>query len=183
MLLAGDFSMLPAAADSARVVEHVYAVSLSALAPIGIAGVATIALRRSQAASRAAILRAGVVALAIVFLGGLLPFHRIAWIVPSGLADPLIALGRMQMGAPLARLIADQPSGADVLLVRWLLAVYVVGALAVLVPFTVACARLASRTHRATVVSNARIQRVFDDARLASGVSRRVPLLSSGEVG
>src|SRR4051812_20250014 len=174
MIAAADLGILPAVADSARVVEHVYAVSLSTLAPVGIAGVATVALRRSQAASRATILRAAIVALAIVYVGGLFPFHRIAWIVPSGLADPLIALGQMPMGAPLAKLIPHQPGGGEVLLVRWLFAMYVVGAAVVLLPFVMGWIRRASRMRRATVVTGARIQAVFDDARAVSGVTRRV---------
>jgi beta-lactamase regulating signal transducer with metallopeptidase domain len=182
MLTAATFGVLPTVADSARVVEHVYAVSLSALAPLAIAGVATVALRRSQAASRSAVLRASVLAMLIICLGGFLPDHRIAWIVPTGLADPLIVLGRMQIGAPVARLFADQASGGEGLLVRWLFVVYVVGVVSVVIPLGVATARLARHTRHATPIADERIIRLFDQARATIGVTRTLGLFASSHV-
>jgi beta-lactamase regulating signal transducer with metallopeptidase domain len=182
MITAAAFGVLPAVADSARVVEHVYAVSLSALAPLAIAGVATVALRRSQAASRSAVLRASVLAMLIICIGGLLPAHRVAWIVPTGFADPLIALGRMQVGAPIAKLLADQASGAEVLLVRWLFILYVVGVIGVLVSLVVATARLARHTRRATPVADRRVLDLFDQARTTTGVARPLGLFMSSDV-
>ena len=63
-----------------------------------------------------------------------MPAQRIAWVVPAGLASPLVTLGRMQIGAPLARLLGAEglSGGSESLAVRLLLAAYLVGSSIVL---------------------------------------------------
>jgi beta-lactamase regulating signal transducer with metallopeptidase domain len=88
----------------------------------------------------------------------------------------------MQMGAPLARLLAVESTSTESLTVRLLLGVYVLGAMAVLLPLGIAAARLARRTRFATPILDERIIRLFADTRAAMGVHRPVRLLTSTDV-
>jgi beta-lactamase regulating signal transducer with metallopeptidase domain len=168
-------AFLPAAADSARAIERMYTVSLSALVPIGVAAVAAVALRGSQAASRAAVWRATVAALLLVYFGGLFPVHRLAVVVPDGLASPLILLGRMQVGAPSPSITSNSES----VIVHLAFLIYLVGASVVLIPLALAALGLSRRTARATPANDPRLLRIFDDAKGAVGVRRSVRLLIS----
>jgi len=84
-------------ADSARAVASVYTVSLLATVPLALAALGVLLLRRSTAEARVLVLRAAIAALLLVFIGRQLPLQWVAWVVPSALAAPLIALGRVQV--------------------------------------------------------------------------------------
>src|SRR5512146_1866880 len=84
-------------ADSARAVSTVYTASLLAIVPIAIAVIASLALRRQSAQSRALVWRSAIVALLLVYVGRHLSLHWMDWVIPSTLVAPLIALGRVQV--------------------------------------------------------------------------------------
>src|ERR1700753_79033 len=94
------------AADSARAVASVYTVSLLALVPMLLALAAALMLRRASAEGRVLVWRSCIAVLLLIFLGSIVPAHKTAWIVPSALATPLVALGRVQMSTGAARGIA-----------------------------------------------------------------------------
>jgi beta-lactamase regulating signal transducer with metallopeptidase domain len=97
-----DIALL-APADSARAAATVYTVSLLATIPIGCAFGAGFLLRRASAGTRALVWRSALFALLLVYVGRQLPVRWSAIAVPSLLAQPLIALGRIQvMGAHVA---------------------------------------------------------------------------------
>jgi len=89
--------LLLAPADSARAVGEVYGISLLATIPMVGAAVALFALRRAGGGARATVCRAAVIALLAMYVGRFLPVHWMVWIVPEGLAAPLVALGRLQL--------------------------------------------------------------------------------------
>src|SRR5512141_2114272 len=137
--------MMPAAgialltpADSARAVSTVYTASLLAMLPVVIAAIATFALRRSTAESRMLVWRSAVVALLAVYLGRQLPLHGLSWGIPSALAAPLIALGRVQVTS--ATLPSVDAAGTSLWMsgfVQLLLLMYVAGVTVVLLPSVV----------------------------------------------
>src|SRR6185369_5818750 len=94
-------------ADSARAIASVYTVSLLATLPLGAAAVSAVVLRGASAEVRALVWRSAVVTLLVMFIGRQLPLHWMAWVVPSLLAAPLVALGRMQMAAHPAGTTSD----------------------------------------------------------------------------
>ena len=85
------------AADSARAAASVYTASLLATGPVLAAIVGAVALRRASAEGRVLVWRAAVVMLLIAFVGRLLPIRLAGWAVPSVVAAPLIALGRVRV--------------------------------------------------------------------------------------
>ena len=85
------------AADSARAAASVYTASLLATGPVLAAIVGAVALRRASAEGRVLAWRAAVVMLLIAFVGRLLPIRLAGWAVPSVVAAPLIALGRVRV--------------------------------------------------------------------------------------
>lgn len=104
--------LLLAPADSARTVGEVYGISLLATLPLLGAAVALFALRRTSGGARAAICRATVVALLAMYAGRFLPVHWMVWIVPEGLAAPLVALGRLQISSTSAGAATVLPAAA-----------------------------------------------------------------------
>src|ERR1700754_2923486 len=98
MVIAPSSTLMLTPADSARAIASVYTVSLLATLPLVAAGIAALGLRKASAEVRALVWRSAVVALLVMFIGRQLPLHWIAWVVPSLLAAPLVALGRMQVG-------------------------------------------------------------------------------------
>lgn len=84
-------------ADSARTASAVYTISLAAIVPLFIAAIAALAMRRMPAGTRALIWKGAVTALLGIYVGQQLPAHWSAWIVPSMMAEPLVALGREQV--------------------------------------------------------------------------------------
>ncbi|HEX3867752.1 MAG TPA: hypothetical protein VHV78_13410, partial [Gemmatimonadaceae bacterium] len=85
--------------DVTRAAGTIYTATLLASVSICIAATAVTALRRQRAEARSLVWRAAVVAMLVVFVGRQLPLHWIAWVVPSALAAPLVALGRAQVGS------------------------------------------------------------------------------------
>ena len=90
--------MTPAA--SARVMANLYSVVLLATLVLAVSAIAGWCVRRSGAEARGLVCRSAVVALLVVFVGREVPLHWVAWVVPSVLAEPLVALGRVQVTAP-----------------------------------------------------------------------------------
>lgn len=182
-----DFLLAPA--DSGAVIVQVYSVSLLATVPIAIAALVALAVRGRSAAVRALVWRAAVVALLALYAGQLLPAAWEAWLVPAGLAEPLVALGRLRVSA--ASLTgAVLPAGADATLaprdtlavVRILTAVYCAGAAIVLLPLVrgiVATRRIA---REATPLGGTRWGDLLRSAQRALAMDRRVALLGSTRV-
>jgi beta-lactamase regulating signal transducer with metallopeptidase domain len=173
------------AADSARAVGQVYTISLLATVPLVVAALAAAMLRRANAGARSLVWRCGILALLIVFIGRLIPVHWIAWVIPSALAAPLVALGRVQVaggGAATAAVVAADGSMptlgiADALVAQALLILYLGGAAVVLMP-----------TMNALLVTRRRLRRsdqlrgdvwfgLLEDAKRTVGVRRPVRLL------
>lgn len=164
-------------ADSARAVASVYTVSLLATVPLALAAIGVVLLRRSTAEARVLVLRAAIAALLLMFIGRQLPLQWIAWVVPSALAAPLVALGRVQVtNASMAALRGSTDPFFDVAFVRSLLVVYLAGVALVSLPTLVALSRARTRLRGAIRVSGGR----WEQARAAAcddlGVARPVAL-------
>ena len=146
-------ALLLTRADSAHAVATVYTVSLLATVPLVLAGVLAFCLRRAGAEARSLVWRSAVVALLLVFVGRQLPLQWVAWGVPSALAAPLVALGRVQVtgGSPAPFDVAG--AWFSVTVVRALFVVYLAGVVTVLVPTVVALARARWQLRRATCVN------------------------------
>ena len=177
-------------ADAARAVETVYTVALLATLPLVAAGVAAFCLRGASAAARVLVWRSAVVALALVFVGRQLPLHWIAWVVPSALAAPLIALGRVQVTAasmaPLRALVAS-PDAAEVAsyavaLVRVLFVTYVVGIVMVLLPTLVASIRVRRYLRNARSLTDESWGAELADVCRMLGIRREVRLFVATDV-
>lgn len=173
----GQAALLMTQADSAHAVAAVYTVSLLATIPLMAAAVAAFFLRRASAEGRSLIWRSAIVALLLIFIGRQLPLHWIAWVVPSALAAPLVALGRLQVTAGA---LAPAQSSTDAVLgaglVRAMLLIYLAGVAVVLVPTAVGLARVHSRLRRAMRVHGGRWERTVDDVRDTLGIARDVRL-------
>ncbi len=169
-----EAALLLTQADSARSVATVYTVSVLATVPLLIVAIAAFFLRRAGAEARSLIWRSAIVALLIVFVGRQLPLHWIAWVVPSALAAPLVALGRVQVtGSALApQTSADAIVGSAI--IRGLFLVYAAGVVAVLIPTAIGLARGRSRLRRAMRVHGGRWERVLEEARGTLGIARPV---------
>ena len=85
------------AADSARAAASVYTASLLATAPIVAAAIGALAMRRAAAEGRVLVWRVAVVVLLVALAGRLLPLRLAGWSVPSIVAAPLVALGRIRV--------------------------------------------------------------------------------------
>lgn len=182
-MLSFDAGMAFAPVDSARVVSHVYSVSLLALVPLGAAAAAALLVRRAPAGTRALLWRAAVLALLALYVTQLLPSRWEAWVVPSVLAEPLIALGRVMVssGGPLVG--APAAGAADVLLVsRILAAVYWAGCGLALVPLLRGFAATRRLGRGARPIADPATRTMFEAARADLGVRRRVSLLVHDEV-
>lgn len=144
MIASGASLPFIAPADSARAVATVYTASLVAMVPVLVAAVALLLIKRTSAEGRVLVWRSALVALLLVFVGRLLPTHWVAWVVPSALATPLVALGRVQVTAA--------PDGVYHVssLVSMTLLVYLVGVAAVALQTLVASLRLRRIARRAT---------------------------------
>src|SRR5512142_1135569 len=139
-------------ADSARAVSSVYTASLLAILTIALAAVAVLALRRRTAEGRALVWRSAIMALLLVYVGRQLAFHWLDWVLPSTLAAPLIALGRVQVTSAMAPYVlrdASQQVFDGVIVVRLLLVIYVAGIVGVLTPTLVASIRIRRLIRRA----------------------------------
>jgi beta-lactamase regulating signal transducer with metallopeptidase domain len=169
-----------ASADSAQAAAAVYTVSLLAMLPIIIAAVAGFALRRAAAEGRVLVWRSAVAALLVVFIGRQLPLHWMAWIVPSTLAAPLVALGRVQVIGGATRAAAD--AGGGLAVVRLLLATYLAGVGLTLVSTLVALLRMRGVARRARPLSGAGWSDALARSRRAAGIDRAIRVRVSDEV-
>jgi len=176
---------LPAsAADSARAAASVYTASLLATAPIVAAAIGAFAMRRATAEGRVLVWRMAVVMLLVALAGRLLPLRLAGWSVPSIVAAPLVALGRIRV-ADLAPHVAGThnyvPAGS-----RWIqiaFAVYVAGVVVALLPTTIASIRARRMLRRARALDADRSWAAdLDDSRFRLGVRRGVLLFQSREV-
>ena len=159
-----------AQADSAQAVTGVYSVSLLATVPIVAAAGVALALRRSSAEARVLVWRSAIAALLLVFIGRALPLHWVAWVMPPTLAAPLVALGRVRVGADSVGIGAGAPVAIGGLtIVNLLLAVYAAGVVLVLLPSIVALMRLRGVVRRARRVdADDGWRETLDEARAAA---------------
>src|SRR5262245_43792087 len=163
-------TILLAQADSARAIASVYTVSLLTVLPIGLAAIAAIGLRRASAEARALVWRSAVLALLVVFVGRQLPLQWVAWVVPSFLATPLIALGRVEVSA------ASLPTGgiADVPgLVTLLFVAYAVGVVIVITPMIISLFSARKKLRNAVLVGGS-WNELLADVAANLGVKRSV---------
>jgi beta-lactamase regulating signal transducer with metallopeptidase domain len=171
------------AADSARAVGQVYAISLLATVPLVAAVAAALALRRTSAGARSLVWRCAIIALLIVFVGRLLPMHWMAWVVPATLAAPLVALGRVQVAGDGSSTLASSDgwpaalSNGDALFAQLLFAVYLAGVGLVLLPTVraIMATRRGLRTGRLLV--DPVWLRLLADTKHSLGVHRSVRLV------
>jgi beta-lactamase regulating signal transducer with metallopeptidase domain len=191
MMLAGaspDLMLTPV--DSVRAVANVYTVSLLATIPLVVAAGAAIAVRRLPAGTRSLVWRSALVALLIVYVGRQLPVHALTWIVPAGLAGPLVVLGRLQVAVaayvtPVHRALGPQDLGVGAganaaVLVRAVLVLYWTGVIVMLLPVIaewLAARSAATRARRA----GGDWDDLVDEARATLGVARRVRALITRE--
>ena len=172
-------------ADSARAVSTMYTASLLAILPIVFAILAALAMRRRSAEGRALVWRSAIIALLLIYVGHQLSFHWMDWALPSALAAPLVALGRIQVTSGTVQstiMDASQPALGTVSVVRLLLAAYVLGVAIVLFPTLIASIRLRRMVGRAIVLNDASWLTSLSDAKVSVGVSRRVRLLVGDDI-
>jgi beta-lactamase regulating signal transducer with metallopeptidase domain len=176
---------LPAsAADSARAAASVYTASLLATAPIVAAAIGAFAMRRAAAEGRVLVWRVAVVMLLVALAGRLLPLRLAGWSVPSIVAAPLVALGRIRV-ADLAPHVAGArnyvPAGS-----RWIqiaFAMYVAGVLVALSPTVVASIRARRTVRRARALDGDRSWMTdLEDSLSRLAVRRGVRLFQSRDV-
>ena len=166
--------LLLAQADSARAIASVYTVSLLATVPMLIAIIAAFVLRRASAEARALVWRSAIAALLVVMIGRQLPLQWIAWVVPAFFATPLIALGRMQVGAASAPGVDSAPT-----VITTLFALYLTGVFAVLIPTIAASIAARRRLRRSTRVTSAAWTSMMHDVRRQLRIDRDVRLFVS----
>jgi len=176
---------LPAsAADSARAAASVYTASLLATAPIVAAAVGAFAMRRAAAEGRVLVWRVAVVMLLVALAGRLLPLRLAGWSVPSIVAAPLVALGRIRV-ADLAPHVAGThnsvPGGS-----RWIqiaFAMYLAGVVVALLPTAIASIRAWRMVRRARALEDDRSWMTdLEDSLARLDVRRGVLLFQSREV-
>jgi beta-lactamase regulating signal transducer with metallopeptidase domain len=167
--------------DSARAVATVYTTSLIALAPVAVAACIALSLRRVNAQGRALAWRSAIVVLLLIAVGRQFPLHWMAWVVPSALAAPLVALGRVQVTSVNVVLSAGESAAAGMSVSGAILFVYVVGVVAVSAS-TLAGLWRARRVLRRARLADAHWRRAMDDARSMLGIRRRIRVLVSRDV-
>jgi hypothetical protein len=163
-------------ADSAQAVATVYTASLLVIAPVGIAAIAAFVLRRESAAARVLVWRSALTALLLILLGRQLPLHWVAWVMPSALATPLVALGRLQVTT------APGAAGQSDLLVRLLFAAYATGIATVLGATLAGWLRMRRIAARARIVRDDGWLDALRDAAASAGVARPVRFVATDEV-
>jgi beta-lactamase regulating signal transducer with metallopeptidase domain len=184
VIAAGGVAFI-AAADSARAVAAVYTVSLLATLPVVIAAIVAFALRQTGPEARTLVWRSCIIALLAVYVGRQLPLHWMAWVVPSTLAAPLVALGRVQVTAGALRVGASDTFGRTLSgpsVVQALLMIYFVG-VAISLGWTIAASfamRLVGR--RARALTGARWTQVLAESQRAVGLKRSVRLRITPDV-
>jgi beta-lactamase regulating signal transducer with metallopeptidase domain len=163
--------------DVARAAATIYTATLLATVAIGATALAAFAARKHGAQARSLVWRAAIAGMLLVFVGRQLPLHWIAWVVPSTLAAPLVALGRAQMVGSFAAPASEAAAAPGAIaIVAILLAIYVIGVVAVLRPTIVDFIARRRRLVHATRVEDGTWTAVLDEVRAALGLSRRVRL-------
>ena len=180
-ILAAPVSALATPADSARAVAQVYTVSLLATVPLIVAAAGALLLRGSPAGLRSLIWRSTVAALLIVYAGRALPVHWMAWVVPAGLAAPLIVLGKLQLTvtgqlAPVSRAL-DLPGAA--FLVRVVLCIYWGGVVLVVLSLLRAMLAARAQSKAAQPLSDPAWAELLAGVRAELALRREVRLLMS----
>jgi beta-lactamase regulating signal transducer with metallopeptidase domain len=143
---------------SARAIAGIYSVALIATLVVAVVAVMALFTKRSSGEVRTLVWRSAVVALLVVFVGRQLPIQWIAWVVPSLLAGPLVALGRVQVTATSdsSHIVgldgAAVSTNASAALVA-LLIVYAIGVAVVLAPTLLASIDARRRLRAARSVS------------------------------
>ena len=171
------------AADSARAAASVYTASLLATGPVLAAIVGAVALRRASAEGRVLVWRAAVVMLLIAFVGRLLPIRLAGWAVPSVVAAPLIALGRVRVAGATMHDVDGRGSLAATS-IQLLLVAYAIGVVVATLPTILTswrARRLLRRSRR--LERDPRWAADLVDARARLDVRRAVRLFRSAEVG
>jgi beta-lactamase regulating signal transducer with metallopeptidase domain len=174
------------ASASARAISGLYSLTLLFTLALGVAGVAGLLVRRSGAEVRALVCRSAIVATLVVLVGRQLPLHWVAWVVPSVLATPLVALGRVQVTAPSGHspafgVDAGNLSSLASATLAALLVVYAIGVLVVLLP-TVVSSISARRRLRAARSVGPQWSSIVADARRALGIRRSVRVFVADDV-
>jgi beta-lactamase regulating signal transducer with metallopeptidase domain len=152
-------------AASARIVTAVYATALVAALPLLAAAASAWLARKATADARATVWRSAIVALLVVVAGRGLPMHWVAWVVPSFFAQPLVALGRVQVTADSshsAGALRDGATGAGAIAFA-LVVIYVAGVAVVGLRTLIAWHWLQRRV-RATGVVNEPLSRMASRA-------------------
>lgn len=157
-------------ADTARAVADVYSVSLVATLPVLVAMLALLWLRRFSAGTRAIVWSCTLAALLAIYAGRFLPWQWMAWVLPEVLAQPLVALGTVQLDVPpgvtSASGAATPMSGA----IRGLLVLYWSGVALVLTRTFVARIRLMVVRRRSEMLSGPLWRMRVREAGDATGV-------------
>jgi len=185
--------------DSASALGAMYGTSLVATLPLLVLLLALSLLRTASAGARAVACRAGIVSLLVIYAGPWLPVERVAWIVPGGLAAPLVALGTTQLaGADLLTLpVANSgvggggasgvmQSAAQMPWVQWLWVIYWLGVCSVLLLLLRGRGRLWLVARSALPCSSRRWRSAIDEACRRAGLApwrrRQVRVLRSAQV-
>lgn len=173
--------------SGARAIAGVYSVALLATLPIGIAALTGWSLRRASAEGRRLVWRSAIASLLVVWVGRQLPLHWMAWVMPSALAEPLVALGRVQVaGAALhsGTGVADVGSALlGIAIVRVLLVVYVGGVALTLAVTLGAWLRLHRIARRAMPIDrDPSWSESIGESGRAVGLDRRVRVCMTREV-
>lgn len=163
-------------ADSAQAVATVYTASLLVVVPVLIAAIAAFILRRASAEGRVLVWRSALVALLLILVGRQLPLHWVAWVVPSALASPLVALGRLQVTA------APGAAGHGDLMVRAFFVAYLAGVALVLAATLNAWMRMRRIARRGSIVRDDGWCAALREAMRSSGVTRRIRLVATADV-
>ncbi len=171
------------AADSARAAASVYTASLLATGPVLAAIVGAVALRRASAEGRVLVWRAAVIMLLIAFVGRLLPIRLAGWAVPSVVAAPLIALGRVRVAGATTHDAGGRGSLAATS-IQLLLVGYAIGVVVAMLPTILASWRARRLLRRARPLErDPRWAADLADARARLSVRRAVRLFRSVDVG
>jgi len=153
---------------------------LLALVPVALAAGIPLTLRRANAQGRNLAWRSAVVVMLLIVAGRQLPLHWMAWVVPSALAAPLVALGRVQVTSVNAAIEAGE-SVAGTSIAAMILLAYAVGVVVVCASTLVGLWR-AQRILRRARPADADWITAMNDARAMLGVRRRIVVLISRDV-
>jgi beta-lactamase regulating signal transducer with metallopeptidase domain len=171
------------AADSARAAASVYTASLLATVPVVAAVLGAVALRRAAAEARVLVWRAAIGAMLIALFGRAIPLSWTGLSVPSIVADPLIALGRIQVadlalrGAAADR-VSTGPGWINIAIVA-----YMTGVVFVLLPTILGSLRARVVLRRARSLDDEpHWSAALADARSRLGIAGPVSLSVSNEV-